>query len=157
MTSPIIPKQEHRFWSKVEVVSENECWIWRASKLKGGYGNYRHDGKTTLSHRVAWILANGEIPPGMCVCHNCDNRACVNQYHLFLGTNSDNSADMVRKGRQARRVGEEHSQARLTEVDIHFIRYWLRCGYTNVEISAEFKVCHQMISRINTGKAWSNV
>jgi hypothetical protein len=88
--------------------------------LSNGYGSIRHHGRSMYAHRIAWELAHGPIPKGLFVCHTCDNRACVNVLHLFLGSCADNLRDMVVKGRSNR--GEQVNTARLTPHDVLQIR-----------------------------------
>lgn len=77
------------------------CWIWLGSSGNSGYGKTRFGSSMDYSaHRLSFVAHNGPIPDGMCVLHKCDNRLCVSPSHLFLGTKSDNSKDMVAKGRQ---------------------------------------------------------
>lgn len=92
-----------RFWEKVE--KGPGCWEWRASVATNGYGQVWTDtsagrgGKKMAAHRCAWLLTHGELPAGLCVLHRCDNPLCVRPDHLFLGTLSDNTQDMLAKGR----------------------------------------------------------
>jgi hypothetical protein len=89
------------------------CLEWSGSTDDRGYGRIGIGRKTFLTHRVAWELANGPIPEGVCVLHHCDNPPCGEtepseaypEGHLFLGTRADNNADMSTKGR--RRNGRE--------------------------------------------------
>jgi hypothetical protein len=89
-----------RFESKYEVMMDDRgCWEWTANRLPWGYGRIFKDGELKLAHRASYELHTGSIPNNMLVCHTCDNPSCVNPKHLFLGTDSDNTKDMILKGR----------------------------------------------------------
>lgn len=93
-----------RFYRKVALIPFHSCWEWTGRKNHEGYGSIYDGSSRALAHRVSWKLHHGPIPPGMCVLHACDNPSCVNPAHLFLGTQSDNVADMMAKDRLARKV-----------------------------------------------------
>jgi hypothetical protein len=98
----------HRFWRQVIWRDGTSCWEWTGALTGAGYGLLSQDGgrgaRLVYAHRAAWEMARGQIPPGMCICHTCDNRSCVRLDHLFLGTRADNNHDMIRKGRAAWQV-----------------------------------------------------
>lgn len=109
-----------RFWVKVNVGAPDECWRWLAYINRHGYGRFRHKGAQTNAQRVAYELKVGPVPQGMHVLHRCDNPACCNPAHLFLGTNSDNAADRHSKGRDAAMEG--NGRAKLTAAKAREIR-----------------------------------
>ena len=146
---------EERFDAKWEPVTESGCWVWTASLHRVGYGQIRHDERILRAHRVSYELHIGPIPAGMHVLHKCDNRSCVNPDHLFLGTNDDNVADMVTKGRQSK--GEKNGKARLTEDNVREIRRRLAAGEKNKDLSVEFGVSTPSISKIAKRKTWRHV
>lgn len=147
-----------RFWAKVN--KTEGCWLWTCYTMGNGYGIFtisRHNQE--LAHRVSWELANGPIPEGMDVLHNCpdgDNPACVNPSHLWIGTAKDNTQDMIKKRRHAH--GETHGQTDLTVADVLEIRR-LRAE-TNLSLSAigdKFKVNPTCVYKIVHRKRWTHV
>ena len=98
---------EERIESKVTKDSSG-CWLWTGYIDKtNGYGCITIKRKTKKVHRVSWELVNGSIPKGMCICHHCDVRNCINPKHLFLGTHADNRKDCVKKGRHYKAEEQE--------------------------------------------------
>lgn len=90
---------EDRFFEKVSPEPNSGCHLWTAHCNREGYGTFKLEGKKARAHRVAWEIANGPIPDGLHVCHTCDVPECVNPSHLWVGTNTDNMRDCVKKGR----------------------------------------------------------
>lgn len=78
-----------RFWSKVDVRTAMECWLWQAGTSRG-YGLFRLNGKLLPAHRVAYESTRGPIPKGLTLDHLCRNRACVNPLHLEAVTHRMN-------------------------------------------------------------------
>lgn len=142
-----------RFLSHVSIPENiNDCWEWMGANHGDGYGCFGINYKLYGAHRVSFELFVGPIPDGLFVCHSCDNRACVNPSHLFLGTHQDNMQDRNDKNRQQR--GERCGTHKLTEQEIFQIREMLEQGYTQQEIARMFGTSRVNISYIKTGKSW---
>src|SRR5690606_5052838 len=93
----------HRFWSKVTVKTQSDCWEWHANRNNKGYGLFRPGGSAPkkLAHRLSYEHAYGKIPDGMHILNSCANPACVNPAHHSAGTLRDNMTDAAQKGRAA--------------------------------------------------------
>lgn len=99
-----------RFWSKVDIRGEDECWLWKAGTFGGRYGAFSIKGYQYRAHRVAWVIANGrQIQGGMIIAHApiiCHNTLCCNPKHVREATDADNMEDRDVDGTTSR--GDQH-------------------------------------------------
>jgi len=161
---------DSRFWSHVQ--KSDGCWTWTAARNRDGYGTvaFRDGGQRVhmMAHRYSWKLANGEIPKGLLVLHECDNPACVRPDHLFLGTDLDNMRDMSAKGRGRpkrtppkqrtqkqgyRRTGDRHPNAKLTDEQIRKMRaeYVGGGSVEHQRLADMYGVCRRLVRAILSG------
>lgn len=149
---------EARFWSKVKKTAT--CWLWVAGKTAKGYGTFKwHGKKSGLAHKLSWELANGPVPSGRELCHNCpggDNKACVNPSHLFLGTHDMNMKDAMTKGRIL--CGSKLPTAKLTEGKVKLARrLYEKGGITYAKLGIKFGVSEGTIRLAVLGIKWRHV
>ena len=129
------------WWKSRTKTDKNGCIVWTRGKFQFGHGAIGVDGKTKKAHRVAWEIANGRpVPFGLYLCHHCDNPACVNVDHLFLGTLADNNRDRTLKGRTAHQYGESHGMCKFTDTDVKAIREMRMRGVMIKDIMAEYNI-----------------
>ena len=150
---------EDRFWAKVDRRGPDECWLWTASTITGGYGQIgrgRAGAGNELAHRLSYAINVGPIPEGLVVMHSCDNKLCVNPAHLSVGTQKENVADMDAKGR-GRRVGlrgTDSPSSKLTWTKVRRIRNAYERGALQVDLAEKFGVGQPCISSIVRGATW---
>ena len=146
-----------RFMSHVSPEPNSGCWLWAGSVNNSGYGMFcREQGKAGSAHRISYEIFCEPIPEGLHILHRCDNRVCVNPEHLFFGTNQDNIADMVQKGRQRVLKGEEIGNSKLTEKQVREI-FAQRGQKPQRAIAVEYGVARQTIKDILKGKTWKHI
>jgi len=149
-----------RFWEKVDIRSDGECWPWLAGISNTEYGQVWSEGCTCGAHRIAWELTYGPIPEGMCVCHHCDNKTCCNPKHLFLGTSADNTADRVKKDRSYHPDfhGEKHTRNVLTAKQVYNIRRrYAKGNISQRKLAAEYGVSRGAITGIVYRHNWQHL
>lgn len=158
---PIIlsPKYIERFWARVAVKGPDDCWEWQFCLDRGGYGIMVVSGLRVRAHRISWVIAHGPIPDGLVICHHCDNRACVNPAHLFIGTLADNNADMYAKGREniVKIIGERNGSAKLTADDVRAIRDAVRQGVIGSVLADRYGLNRKTIYRIVHRRSWAHL
>ena len=146
-------KQLSKLMKKVEHhgFSTDLCWSWRGGHNTDAQGVRRPTtqigGKKYYIHRLLYLLVRGAIPTGNVVRHRCDNPLCCSPYHTELGTTLDNMRDMVERDRKGQLANEV----------VATIKRKLRDGLTHAEVAAQYGVSRQLITDINTGKAYAHV
>jgi hypothetical protein len=142
-----------------------ECWLWFGHTDRNGYGqigvpatsNPTGRYSKVSTHRVAWFLAYGSWPStGLHVCHKCDVPKCVNPLHLFLGTNADNRADMMAKGRYNlnSKLGENNGRSKLTWALVAKLREESRNGVPRRQLGIKYGIGRTQVAEICRNLSW---
>lgn len=136
------------------------CWPWTGPRKRSGYGRFYSsvEQKRLRANRVAYALKSGPIPDDLCVMHECDNPPCCNPAHLQLGTRSENTKDMYRKGRENHAHGESHCLTKLnTQKVLEIRRRYSVDGVTVVKLAKDYGVDHRSIRQVIERVSWKHV
>ncbi len=147
-----------RFWKFIDVCCGYPCWIWKGSRDQAGYGHFQINGKICKAHRFSYEQKYGEIPPGLYICHHCDNPSCVNPRHLFVDTQNGNIKDKVKKDRQTK--GEKAPTAKLCESDVIKIREEYTAfdkEHSTIALGQKYGVSSSRIWYIVNNKSWTHL
>lgn len=154
-----IPVEERLYRGIDTTDTSDNCWEYNGYKPRGSksYGYIQIEGRAKIAHRVSYELNKGEIPKGYVVMHSCDNPCCINPAHLSVGTNKDNSQDMVRKGRHKYNIGAESYNTKFKDEDIIEIRKKLLDGKSISSVSREYGVSWPCIQDIKLKRTWKHI
>lgn len=136
-----------RIWERTDRSNKSGCWFWEGPVFNSGYGMTAH----RLAHRLVYELSFGRIPAGRCVCHKCDEKLCLNPKHLFVGTQADNIADKMAKGRHRVAHGEDNGQSKLTTAEAKKIK---ASAESTRKLAGLYGVCDETIRNIRVGVTW---
>jgi len=130
----------------------NGCLEWTGDKTHYGYGRIGFGGEQHIVSRLAYVLRHGPIADDLYVCHRCDNPACFEDTHLFLGTCDDNRRDMIAKRRH--NIGERHGMSKLTASEVMLI---VADDRLHKEIAHDFGINPAYVSQLKSGKRWQHI
>lgn len=127
----------------------NGCYEMRI--VKSRYPIFLYNGKNVRANRLSYMWANNlqNLPSNIQVCHKCDNTKCVNPDHLFLGTNQDNTIDMIKKNRGPRQIMSFETAVKAKELLVTGLRW--------EEVSRQLNIQGFAIRDLACGKSWNHL
>lgn len=170
MTEVKLTAEQERLFANA-TLQPNGCRLWKGGKNQKGYGTALFRAKAWRAHRASYTAFRGDIPDDKLVCHTCDTPCCIEPAHLFVGTNSDNMQDMVRKGRGRCLIGSDQSHfksghaprgadgsgAKVSEQDAINIICRAGEGGPARAIAAEFGIHRTTVGKILNGVTWKHL
>jgi len=147
------------FWSHIAVGKPDECWPWIKSTVRG-YGHFRQKRRDVYAHRRAYELTHQTtLTSDIVVCHSCDNPACCNPAHLWIGKQSDNLRDCRVKGRHRGPSPEKRAtyNCKITPNDVVAIRQRHAAGEKPKSIAESYPLTLNGIHRIIRRETWKIV
>jgi hypothetical protein len=133
----------------------------RVEKLRGRYFRVevRVDRKTRWcsAHRLVWMVAFGDIPPGLQVNHRNGNKLENRLSNLELATGSQNQQHRYTVLGHTGRKGERHHNAKLTDDSVIAIRKEYASGAPLKDLSRKFGISIGKLSSLARGLSWSHV
>jgi hypothetical protein len=129
------------------------------------YGVFWDGSRKMVAHRYFMALP---LPVGKLVCHRCDNPICIRPSHLFIGTQSDNVQDCMKKGRhkwsldaarlnQRCKKGEGNGSNKLTNDQVQEILSEPGRKGINIALARKFGVSGGLIGLIRSRKRWTHI
>jgi hypothetical protein len=150
--------EQERFWGKVDITTDKNCWLWQGCPSTRGYGRFSFRGYNYKAHRVAYFLATGRIDNELMVLHKCDVRLCCNPRHLYQGDAKQNTQDALQRGHHTRVFGESNGKTKLTEGQVKLIRKSYKRGLvTQKSLALRYGVGETTIYYICTGERWKDL
>lgn len=138
------------FWDRVQRIEDGSCWPWTGPTNQGGYGRFIVGNSEHRAHRVAFALGRRTPLPGVVmVCHRCDNPACCNPDHLFIGLATDNNADARDKGRHVAPTALRNGKGKLSDEQVRDV---LTSRESGAAIARRFGVSQSLVSMIRRGQ-----
>lgn len=128
------------------IINKDGCWICtthKSSKKDNSVSINRKDFKGRL-YRLMYEKKYGVIPEGLICRHICHNRECINPDHILLGTNKDNTIDMM--------IADRCGKNKLMKEQVLDI-YNSNLKYKN--LSKKYNISVQAICDIKHGRRWA--
>jgi hypothetical protein len=141
------------FWGQVRIADNGMCWEW-TGRHRNGYGRFKDPVtyRSYYAHRLAHAILRGPVAEGELTLHHSDvaglGAGCLNPWHTFRGTASNNGLDAASKGFLHRK---------LRPGNILEMRELHAAGRSMKSLAEQFGVARYAVEMIVRGLAWRHL
>jgi hypothetical protein len=146
--------QGKRAWLAAVIADPDRsgCRDWPWSTSPKGYGQLSNGGRLALVSHLVLEATGRPRPAGQTALHSCDRPVCAAPWHLRWGTQRENTADMMSRGRQVAPTGLANGKAVLSDEQAREIRRRFQAGETSTSLAQEYGINRSHAYRIGAGK-----